>query len=133
MRYAVPAASGGGRVRLCGRRDEDRRNVGKKIDLEALMIKKTIVALSVATLATAAIALPTAVSQAAETPIQIAAGCNPCNPCAAANPCNPCNPCAAKKILLNPCNPCNPCAAANPCNPCNPCAAKNPCNPCAAN
>ena len=47
------------------------------------MIKKTVVALSVATLATAAIALPTAVSQAAETPIQIAAGCNPCNPCAA--------------------------------------------------
>ncbi len=72
------------------------------------MIKKTAVALSVATLATAAIALPTAVSQAAETLVQIAASHNPCNPC-------------------------NPCAAANPCNPCNPCAAKNPCNPCAAN
>ncbi len=91
------------------------------------MIKKTVVALSVATLASAAIALPTAVSQAAETPIQIAASHNPC---AAANPCNPCNPCAVKKVS---CNPCNPCAAANPCNPCNPCAAKNPCNPCAAN
>ena len=97
------------------------------------MIKKTVLALSVATLATSAIALPTAVSQAAETPVQIAAGCNPCNPCAAANPCNPCNPCAVKKIL---CNPCNPCAAKKSCaaaNPCNPCAAKNPCNPCAAN
>ncbi len=94
------------------------------------MIKKTVLALSVATLATAAVALPTAVSQAAGAPIQIAAGCNPCNPCAAANPCNPCNPCAIKKVT---CNPCNPCAAANPCNPCNPCAAKNPCNPCAAN
>ncbi|MCZ6446860.1 MAG: hypothetical protein O6831_01320 [Alphaproteobacteria bacterium] len=93
------------------------------------MIKKTVIALSVATLATSAIALPTAVSQAAEAPIQIAAGCNPCNPCAAKNPCNPCNPCAAKLIV----NPCNPCAAKNPCNPCNPCAAKNPCNPCAAN
>ncbi len=94
------------------------------------MIKRTVVALSVATLATAAIALPTAVSQAAGPSIQIAASDNPCNPCAAANPCNPCNPCAAKKVLVNPCNPCNPCAAANPCNPC---AAKNPCNPCAAN
>jgi hypothetical protein len=96
------------------------------------MIKKTVVALSVATMATSAIALPTAMSHATEAPIQIAAGCNPCNPCAAKNPCNPCNPCAAK-ILVNPCNPCNPCAAKNPCNPCNPCAAKNPCNPCAAN
>ncbi len=60
------------------------------------MIKKTVLALSVATLATAAVALPTAMSHAAGAPIQIAAGCNPCNPCAAANPCNPCNPCAIK-------------------------------------
>ena len=95
------------------------------------MIKKTVVALSVATLATSAVALPTAVSKAADTSIQIAActpcaskkgcgACNPCNPCAAAK-CNPCNPCAAAK-----CNPCNPCAAAkcNPCNPCNPCKTK---------
>ncbi len=85
------------------------------------MIKKTVIALSVATLATGAIALPTAVAKAADTSIQIAAGCNPCAPKA----CNPCNPCAASA-----CNPCNPCAAKNPCNPCNPCAAKNPCNPC---
>ena len=83
------------------------------------MIKKTVIALSVATLATAA--LDTAVGKAADTSIQIAAGCNPCAPKA----CNPCNPCAASA-----CNPCNPCAAKNPCNPCNPCAAKNPCNPC---
>ncbi len=84
------------------------------------MLKKTIVALSVATLATTAIALPVAVAKAGVTSIQIAAGCNPCAPKA----CGACNPCAVKK-----CNPCNPCAAAK-CNPCNPCAAKNPCNPC---
>jgi hypothetical protein len=91
------------------------------------MIKKTVVALSVATLATSAVALPTAVSQAAQPGIQIAAGCNPCNPCATKKvSCNPCNPCAA----ASPCNPCNPCAAKNPCNPCNPCAAASPCNPC---
>lgn len=102
------------------------------------MLKKTVVALSVATLATSAVALPTAVSKAASPSIQVAAGCNPCapkacnpcNPCAAAA-CNPCSPCAVKKVV----SPCNPCAA-SPCNPCNPCAAKspcNPCNPCAAN
>lgn len=91
------------------------------------MIKETLVALSVATLASGAVVLPTATAKAADSGIQLAAGCNPCNPCAtaAANPCNPCNPCAAK--LINPCNPCNPCAAGNPCgaaNPCNPCATK---------
>ncbi len=87
------------------------------------MLKKTVVALSVATLATGAVALPTAVSKAAGPSIQVAAGCNPC----AAKTCGACNPCAAKV-----CNPCNPCAAKSPCNPCNPCAAveKNPCNPC---
>ena len=58
------------------------------------MIKKTVVALSVATLATSAVALPTAAVKAADKPVQIAA-CNPCNPCAAK--CNPCNPCAAAK------------------------------------
>jgi len=86
------------------------------------MLKETIVALSVVTLSAGAVALPGAAVKAADTGVQIAAGCNPCNPCAA----NPCNPCAA----ANPCNPCaaNPCAAANPCNPC----AANPCNPCAA-
>ncbi len=90
------------------------------------MLKETVIALSVATLATSAIALPSASVKAADTSVQIAAGCNPCNPCAAAA-CNPCNPCAAAA-----CNPCNPCAAAA-CNPCNPrAAACNPCNPCAA-
>ncbi len=88
------------------------------------MLKKTIVALSVATLATTAIALPVAVAKAGVTSIQIAAGGNPCAP----KTCGACNPCAAAK-----CNPCNPCAAAK-CNPCNPCAAAkcNPCNPCKA-
>ena len=92
------------------------------------MIKKTVVALSVATLASSAVALPTAAVKAADTSVQIVAGCSPCNPCAAAK-CNPCNPCAAAK-----CNPCNPCAAVKV-NPCNPCAAAkcNPCNPCKAN
>jgi len=88
------------------------------------MIKKTVIALSVVTLATGAIALPTAVSKAAGTSIQIAAGCNPCAP----KTCGACNPCAAS--ACNPCNPCNPCAVKILCNPCNPCAAKNPCNPC---
>ena len=88
------------------------------------MIRKTVIALSVVTLATGAIALPTAVSKAAGTSIQIAAGCNPCAP----KTCGACNPCAAS--ACNPCNPCNPCAVKILCNPCNPCAAKNPCNPC---
>ena len=86
------------------------------------MIKKTVLALSVATIATSGVALPAAVAgQAADTSVQIAAGCNPCNPCAV-KACNPCNPCAAAS-----CNPCNPCAAAscNPCNPCNPCKTSN--------
>jgi hypothetical protein len=87
------------------------------------MLKKTIVALSVVTLATGAVVLPGAAAKAADTSVQIAA----CNPCKAA--CGACNPCAAKA-----CNPCNPCAAAK-CNPCNPCAAAkcNPCNPCKTN
>ncbi len=77
------------------------------------MLKETIVALSVVTLAGSAAVLPTAEAKAADTSVQIAA----CNPCAT-KACNPCNPCAAKA-----CNPCNPCAAkaCNPCNPCNPC------------
>ena len=94
------------------------------------MLKETVVALSVATLASSAAVLPTATAQAADTRIQLAA-CNPC-PCkaSACNPCNPCNPCKAAAA----CNPCNPCAAAacNPCNPCKAAAACNPCNPCAA-
>src|SRR3546814_5389861 len=71
------------------------------------MLKKTLVALSVATVSAGATALPLAASHAAGAAVQIAA-CNPCSPCAA----------AAKK----PVNPCSPCAAANPCaaNPCAP-------------
>lgn len=93
------------------------------------MLKKTLVALSVATVSAGAVALPLAASHAAGTSVQIAA-CNPCSPCAA-NPCAA-NPCAA--AVKKPCSPCaaNPCAAANPCQAANPCAAKNPCNPCAA-
>ena len=61
------------------------------------MLKETVVALSVATLATGAMVLPTAAAKAADTSVQIAA-CNPCNPCAPkCNPCNPCNPCAPKE------------------------------------
>lgn len=88
------------------------------------MFKKTAVALSVATLATGAAALPDA--QARDyTSVQVAScAANPCNPCAAAA-CNPCNPCAAASC--NPCNPCSPCAVKK-----NPCGGCNPCNPCAA-
>ncbi len=88
------------------------------------MIKKTVIALSVATLATSAVILPAAVAKAASPAIQIAqGGCNPC----ATKACGVCNPCKVKASA------CNPCAAKNPCNPCNPCAAKNPCNPCKSN
>ena len=88
------------------------------------MFKKTAVALSVATLATGAAALPEA--QARDyTSVQVASSAaNLCNPCAAAD-CNPCNPCAAASC--NPCNPCSPCAVKK-----NPCGGCNPCNPCAA-
>ena len=58
------------------------------------MLKETLVALSVATLATTAVALPLATAKAAHTSVQLAQS-DPCNPCAAA-----CNPCAAA------CNPC---------------------------
>lgn len=82
-------------------------------------LKGTAIALSTAAVLSGGALLPAA--QAADAPVQVAAGCNPCNPCnpCAAKACNPCNPCAA----ASPCNPCNPCAAVNPCNPCNPCAA----------
>tara|TARA_R110002072_G_scaffold106760_2_gene233023 strand:- start:189 stop:455 length:267 start_codon:yes stop_codon:yes gene_type:complete len=86
------------------------------------MMKKTVVALSVAALSAGAVVLPAAAqSQSASGLMQLASydAPNPCNPCAAKNPCNPC---AAK-------NPCNPCAAKNPCAATNPCAAKNPCAP----
>lgn len=104
------------------------------------MLKKTLLALSVATLSGAAV-LPPAASRAADTGVQVAAGsqANPRSPCAPANPCAA-NPCAANPCAANPCapavkkpaNPRTP-SAANPC-AANPCAA-NPCaaNPCAAN
>ncbi len=57
------------------------------------MLKKTLVALSVATVSAGAVAMPLASASAADTSVQIAA-CNPCNPCAAKAG-NPCNPCAA--------------------------------------
>jgi hypothetical protein len=53
-------------------------------------LKETAVALSAAVLLSSAAALPAALAHAAETPVQIAAGCSPCNPCAAKAPCNPC-------------------------------------------
>lgn len=92
------------------------------------MLKKTLVALSVATVSAGAAALPLAAAHAADTSVQIAA-CAPANPCAAAvkKPVNPCSPCAAK----NPCAAANPCAAKNPCQAASPCAPKIP-NPCAA-
>ena len=71
------------------------------------MLKETIIAMTVVTVAAGA-AVPAMATDTASKPIVVAA-CNPCNPCASkGNPCNPCNPCAAKG---NPCNPCNPCAA----------------------
>ncbi|MGH6945712.1 MAG: hypothetical protein ACREDZ_00140 [Kiloniellales bacterium] len=81
------------------------------------MLKETLIALGVVTLAGSAAVLPVAKAHANDLGVQIAV----------------CNPCAAKA-------PCNRCAAANPGNPCaakaipaaNPCAAVNPCNPCAA-
>ena len=67
------------------------------------MIKETVIAVSVVTMAAGAALAPSAVS-AGEQPI-VVASCNPCNPCAAdEDPCNPCNPCGG-------CNPCNPCVS----------------------
>ena len=55
------------------------------------MLKKTLAALSVVTLAAGAAVLPAAAPKAAGPGVQIAASaCNPCNPCAGKNPCNPC-------------------------------------------
>ena len=67
------------------------------------MLKKTVIALSVATLAGAGAldVLPTASAKAA-TGVQLAA----CNPCAGKKKCGGCNPCRAK----SKCGGCNPCA-----------------------
>lgn len=67
------------------------------------MIKETVVAMTVVTMAAGAALVPSAVS-ATETPIVVADSHEACNPC------NPCNPCAADDEE-NACNPCNPCAA----------------------
>ena len=63
------------------------------------MLKKSLIALSVAALAASSAALPAAAA-VTDSPVQLAMkhGCNPCkakgcNPCAAKG----CNPCAAKK------------------------------------
>ncbi len=80
------------------------------------MLRKTAIALSVATLAGGGAALPTAAVHAGDTPVQLAAckaACGACNPCKAA--CGACNPCKAA------CGACNPCKAA--CGACNPCKA----------
>ncbi len=83
------------------------------------MIKETVVAVSIVTMAAGAALAPSAVS-ADDQPIVVAdSHDDPCNPCAACNPCDACNPCAAEEE-----DPCNPCAACNPCDACNPCAAE---------
>ncbi|MBT3766385.1 MAG: hypothetical protein HOB79_21765 [Rhodospirillaceae bacterium] len=81
------------------------------------MLKKTVIALSVATLAGAGAldVLPTASAKAA-TGVQLAA----CNPCAGKKKCGGCNPCRAK----SKCGGCNPCRAKSKCGGCNPCAGK---------
>ena len=63
------------------------------------MIKETVIAVSVVTMAAGAALAPSAVS-AADQPI-VVASCNPCDPCGGCNPCEACNPC----------DPCNPCAS----------------------
>ncbi len=67
------------------------------------MLKETVIAVSVVTMAAGAALAPSAVD-AKQCPLVVADShedpCNPCNPCAGCNPCNPCGGC----------NPCNPCA-----------------------
>ena len=62
------------------------------------MIKKTLAAAAIATMASTAM-VANAVAQCAPKTVADAG-----NPCAAVNPCAAASPC-------NPCNPCNPCAA----------------------
>ncbi len=66
-------------------------------DEKRFNLKGTALTMGAVVALAGAIALPAAVSHAADAPVQIAA----CSPCAAKKGCNPC---AAK-------NPCNPCAA----------------------
>ena len=52
------------------------------------MIKETVIAVSVVTMAAGAALAPSAVS-AGEQPI-VVASCNPCDPCGGCNPCEAC-------------------------------------------
>ena len=71
------------------------------------MIRETVVAVSIVTMAAGAALAPSAVS-ADDQPIVVADSHE--------DPCNPCNPCAADDE--------DPCAACNPCGGCNPCASE---------
>lgn len=79
------------------------------------MLKKTLTTLSIAAITAAVVELPSAVSaDTLDSPVQLAAGCNPCKA-------KGCNPCQAKKKGCNPCKAkkgCNPCKAKKGCNPC---------------
>ncbi len=66
------------------------------------MIKETVIAVSIVTMAAGAALAPSSVS-AGDEPIVVAS----CNPCDACNPCGGCNPCE----VCNPCGGCNPCAS----------------------
>ena len=70
------------------------------------MIKETVIAVSVITMAAGAALAPTAAS-AGEQPLVVADSHDVCNPC---NPCGGCNPCAVDED-----DPCNPCGGCNPC------------------
>ena len=88
------------------------------------MIKETVVAVSIITMAAGAALAPSAVSADDQRIVVADSHGDACNPCAV----DPCNPCAVDPC--NPCAACNPCATCNPCAACNPCCA-DPCNPCA--
>ena len=77
------------------------------------MLKKTVKALSIAALASAA-SLGAMVEAGASTdgPTNYAMGCKGCEGCKGCKGCKGCNPCAAEG--------CNPCAAED-CGGCNPC------------
>ena len=67
------------------------------------MIKETVIAVSVITMAAGAALAPTAAS-AGEQPLVVADSHDVCNPCGG------CNPCAVDED-----DPCNPCGGCNPC------------------
>ncbi len=72
------------------------------------MIKETVVAVSIVTMAAGAALAPSAVSAGSQ-PLVLADSHDACED-------DPCNPCP------DPCGGCNPCGACNPCGGCNPCA-----------